>query len=422
MNILGIIAEYNPFHNGHLYHLTQAKKLCQPDVTIAVISSSFLQRGEPAIITKWPRALIAVKQGIDLVVELPFIYACSSAEHFARGGIGLLGKLGCTHYAFGSEINSIDILKHIAQILIKEPSSFKVVLKEKLQLGNSFPQAVKHALNHYLTINNTPQIQQYEKAISSPNTILAIQYLKKQLNHYPQLIPILIPRKGAEYLDTTLDKEFVSATGIRNNLKTLPRVEYDYFLKQVMPSNAAEILQNAFDTGLGPIEIEALGPLILSKLRSSNQEELREIPDYETGLEHRILRIAEKAKCWESLLQNLQTKRYVKTRLQRFLIYALCNIKTKDLQQALFNNEPLYIRPLAFNNQGRKYLKKLKKAAAIPVLNRINPRYLSSANQAIRHSLKLEVRANNILTLLNPSIHQRKGGGDFRQPPLFDRS
>lgn len=173
-NVLGIIAEYNPFHNGHLYHLIESKKITNSDFSIAVMSGNFTQRGDVSIVDKWEKAQMAINNGIDLVLELPTLYAISSAENFASGAIKLLNSLGIVDYlSFGSECNDISILSEVADVLANEPKEYKTLLSHELSRGVSFPKARERALMMYLN-----DVRRYANILSTPNNILGIEYLK----------------------------------------------------------------------------------------------------------------------------------------------------------------------------------------------------------------------------------------------------
>ena len=234
-NVLGIISEYNPFHNGHLYHLIESKRITHSDYSIAIMSGNFTQRGEVSIIDKWSKAQMAIENGIDLVIELPTLYAISSAENFASGAIKILDSLGIVDYiSFGSESNDISILQDIASVLCSEPNEYKTLLSHELSKGESFPKAREKALMMYL--NN---VRRFANVLSSPNNILGIEYLKALKNQNSHIEPITIKRKDSNYNDNTISasSKFSSATAIRN---ACFRRNLDV-LKNVMPKSSCEI-------------------------------------------------------------------------------------------------------------------------------------------------------------------------------------
>ena len=213
--VLGIIAEYNPFHNGHLYHLEQAKKLTGSSYTVAIMSGNFTQRGSTAIIDKWSRAEIALNCGIDLVLELPTLYATSSAENFADGAVKILNSLKVVDYlAFGAETSDMDILSPIADVLYKEPKAYKLLLSSELKKGISFPKARENALMLYLG-----NIRKYLNILNNPNNILGLEYMKALKKNNSIIEPVAITRFEAGYNDVSYSGNIASATAIRNIIK-----------------------------------------------------------------------------------------------------------------------------------------------------------------------------------------------------------
>ena len=193
--VLGIIAEYNPFHNGHLYHLEQSKKMTSSNYTVAIMSGNFTQRGSTSLIDKWSKAEIAIQCGVDLVIELPVLYAISSAENFAEGAIKTLDSLKVVDYiSFGAETSDIDLLDKFAEVLYTEPKEYKTLLSHELKKGLSFPKARENALMMYLN-----DIRKYANVLSSPNNILGIEYLKAMKKLKSNLHPISIARYETGY-------------------------------------------------------------------------------------------------------------------------------------------------------------------------------------------------------------------------------
>ena len=235
-NVLGIISEYNPFHNGHLHHLSTSKKLTGCDYTIAIMSGNFTQRGSTSIIDKWEKTKIALANGIDLVIELPLLYSISSAENFADGAIKILNSLGIVDYlSFGAETSDINILNRIADILYFEPKEYKTILSHELNKGLSFPKARENALLMYLN-----DIRTYSNILSSPNNILGLEYLKALKKHNSFIKPICIPRFESEYNSTNFSNNIASSTAIRNLVKNK---SFD-IIKDLVPSDAYSILMD----------------------------------------------------------------------------------------------------------------------------------------------------------------------------------
>ena len=242
-NVLGIICEYNPFHNGHLYHLNASKKMTNSDYSIAILSGNFTQRGEPSIVDKWAKTKMAIESGIDLVIELPTLYSISSAEYFAFGSIRLLEMLGIVDFvSFGSECEDISVLNDIANVLCEEPKEYKTLLSHELAKGVSFPKARETALMMYL--NN---VRRFANVLSSPNNILGIEYLKalKRLNSHMK--PITIKRTSAGHNENKIraNSKIASGTAIRN----LCQSSDISLLQNVMPQSSFRILNENIRKG-----------------------------------------------------------------------------------------------------------------------------------------------------------------------------
>ena len=219
MKVIGLITEYNPFHFGHLYHLEKSKKLTGADYSIAIMSGSFVQRGEPSLIDKWTKAKMAIDNGVDLVIELPFIFSSQTAELFAYGSIVLLHKLNIIDYiSFGSELDDIDYLKTIADILVEEPSYYKQRLKKYLNMGYSFPVSRSNALEDYFSKFHIENPENIKNNLKMSNNILAIEYLKSLKIIDSSIKPITIKRIGSSYNEYKLNHRIASATGIRNSI------------------------------------------------------------------------------------------------------------------------------------------------------------------------------------------------------------
>ena len=232
--VLGIIGEYNPFHNGHLYHIAKSKQEVGAEFVVCIMSGSFVQRGDTSIINKWAKAKMALANGADLVIELPTIYSISSAENFAEGAIKILNALEIIDsISFGMEAKDIAILNNIANVLYTEPKEYVTMLTHELKRGNSFPKARESAVMMYLN-----DIKKYANVLSGPNNILAIEYLKALKKFKSNIVPIGIKREKVLYKDQYIVDEFASATAIRKMLITR---EFED-VRKVMPKSAYRIL------------------------------------------------------------------------------------------------------------------------------------------------------------------------------------
>ncbi len=371
--ILGIIAEYNPFHNGHLYHLETSKKLTNCDFSVAIISGNFTQRGSTSIIDKWSKTKMAIQNGIDLVIELPVLYSISSAENFADGAVKILNSLGVIDYlSFGSETSNIKILENIANILYNEPNKYKNLLSDELNKGLSFPKARENALlgyikNDNLLKNDKLDFEEYKKALSSPNNILGIEYLKALKKYNSSIQPVCINRFATNYNSTDLSKSnnptsngnlqnFASATAIR---KIVKNKDFNA-IKSVIPEKSYSILINCLTNGTIVPDLNCFEKEIIYNLRKMNIEEIANLPDVSEGLEFSIKKAANSCNTLNNFLDIVKSKRYTITRLQRILLYTLLNISKEDMQLSKKIEKP-YIRILGFNDNGKKIVSKIAK-------------------------------------------------------------
>ena len=384
-NVLGIISEYNPFHNGHLYHMEQAKKITNSHYSICVMSGNFIQRGFPALVDKWTRAQMAIENGFDLVIELPTIYSISSAENFAFGALSTLNALGIVNtICFGSECNNIHTLNKISNILINETPEYKEFLNTELSLGLSFPKARENAIKTLFSDNKVNDI------ISKPNNILGIEYLKALSKINSTIMPYTIQRISCDYNSLDITGNITSATAIRKLI-----IENDFnTVKKVVPDNVYKILLDKLNSqeiiyGLKTYERE-----IFYKLRNMTIEDLKNIPDICEGLENSIKKASNNTNDLDILINIIKSKRHTQTRLQRILLYILLGI-TKD-QMELSKNGPQYIRILAMNNIGKQLLSTLSNKCQLPVITSLNEAIKKNIKSTI---LEQDILATNIYTL-----------------------
>ncbi len=329
MNICGIIAEYNPFHNGHLYHLQQAKKLTGCDGIAAVMSGNFVQRGAPALFDKFSRAEAAVLSGVDLVLELPPACAVSSAEYFAKGGVEILRATGIADaLCFGSECGDLSRLETIADK--QNDAGFQEALRQLMSEGIPVRQAFQRLL---------PDLPE------APNDILGIAYLRALQGS--GIKPVLVKREGAAYHDTTLSGELVSASAIRA-----------HYHKGGDISPYVPLMPRAV-----PATEEALESAILYALRSKSKEELASYADVTEGLENKLFEECRRQDSVESLIHAVKSKRYTYGRIRRILYHIFLNIPARMREQP-----PELIRVLAFNETGQRMLNQMKKTASLPVV------------------------------------------------------
>lgn len=348
-NIVGVIAEYNPFHNGHKYLIEEAKKKANAEFAVSVMSGNFTQRGETSIVDKFEKAKMAVNNGVDLVIELPTVYSVSSAENFAEGGVRILENLGIiTHIAFGIEEESLTELNSIAEILENEPEEFKIILQEELKIGSSFPTARRNAIVKYTGK------EEYGEIIRKPNNILAIEYLKALIKMKSKIIPIGIKRKNVDYNDENIVENFASSSKIRELVKNY----YENDIEKCVPKTSFEILKENIENGDIVLDLNEFSDMILYKLRTMRNEDIKNIPDVNEGLENVIKEASNTTNNLEDLIEKCKSKRYTRTRIQRILVCALLGI-TKEIQETSKKEKP-YTRILAVSENGKKLLPSLK--------------------------------------------------------------
>lgn len=400
MNITGIITEYNPFHLGHELHLKNSKKITNCDGVICVMSGNFVQRGLPALTDKLTRTKMALEAGVDLVVELPTLFATSSAEFFAFGAVSLLNSLNIVdNLCFGSECGDIDLIKKLSEIIVNEPQEFKEYLKESLKDGLPFPKARSKALMRYLEGTNFKIDFSYlETVLNSSNNILGIEYCKSLYKLKSSITPFTIKRLGADYNKDELSKnEIASASAIRKSIYTSNIEESLEF----MPAHSYEILKNSSFSSLDKM-FDLVKYAIIS-----NPNILKEIPEASEGIDNKIVQNIGKANSLDELINLCKSKRYSYTRLNRILCHVLLCVDNELL--SLRKSPPKYIRILGFNNKGREILKEIKQNSEINIVNKLS----KSKPDPL---LDFDIKATNIYSLLNPSV---KINSDYLNSPII---
>lgn len=382
MKILGIVAEYNPFHNGHLYHIEKSKEITGADAVIAVMSGNFVQRGEPAIVDKYARAEMAVRNGVDVVFELPFCYAVNSADNFAKGSIRLLDSLGCVDYlSFGSESGSIEEIDKVADFLAIETDEFKEALKEGLDKGDSYPKARFNAL---LRINKrNPEL------LKGSNNILGIEYLRYLKMCGSGIKPVTIKREGQGYNESVYcadDYKFASATAIREMIHG--NVE-NSILDEVIPPSVCDVLADINSDV--KVKLNDIFDNLRYKIISSSTDELAEIFAVTEGMENRLISAARFTNDIDSLIEESISKRYTGTRVRRMLVQTLVGLKRKDFN-FVDEEKAMYGRILGFSEKGAGIIKNIKNSdgCRIPIITNINKEILESdaQNMLLRYDLK----------------------------------
>lgn len=399
MKIIGIVSEYNPFHKGHQYQIEKSRQDLNASGVVAIMSGNFVQRGYPAIYNKWIRAEMAVRSGVNLVIELPTYYATSSAEPFAIGAVELLHHSGVvTHLSFGSEVDDLNALKEISTLLNNPTDTFTEALSTSLTEGSSFPAARSKALAKAL-----PELVT-RLDLNQSNIILAVEYLKALQLLNSTIEPYLVKRQGSSYHDDRLNSPFVSATAVRKLIQEMPE---RLFTGDWIPQSVMEVLKR---TPFRASKIEDFEKLILYALRMSNAQELSSFRDISEGLENKLLEASHTSSTYEMLVQNVKSKRYTQTRINRVLLNTLLGIKPLEINL----EKEGYFRVLAFDEVGQKILREMKKKSSLPVITNINKHKDFLAESPL---LQLDVKATEIYQLGQIEPAWIKGGLDFLAKP-----
>lgn len=398
----GLIVEYNPLHNGHIYHIQSAKKVSKADCVIAVMSGPFLQRGEPAIIDKFHRTKSALKNGVDIVLELPYPYAVQSSKKFAKGAVQTLHEIGVSSICFGSESGLITDFTTSYHLFKEKESLYTKTLQEKLKLGVSFPRA--SMLAHEKIGLTTGQLD-----LSKPNNILGFSYIRSILDNNLPIEPLTIKRKNNDYHEQTITNPIASATSIRKQLVTNDKLTEDV-MKTMPPGSIEQLIQYKQKVETWH-QWENYFPLIHYRVMTMSIQELGEIYGIDEGLEYRIKETSKNATSFKQWLDTIKTKRYTWTRLQRIFVHILTNTKKDDLKE--FDNLQTipYIRLLGFTNTGRQYLNENKKKMNIPIFTQF-----SGSHYEI---LKIDERASNAYYSMIPPSKSIQLQKQEIEPPIF---
>lgn len=385
MKATGIVVEYNPFHNGHKYHLQKTKELNPNNIIIAVMSGDFVQRGEPSIIDRWTKTKMALANGVDLVIELPVFYSSQSAEIFAKGAVGILEELKCESMVFGSESGKINELKRISTL--QESEEFKIKLKERLKSGDSYPTAHSSTMKEILG----------ESELNS-NDILGLEYIKAIGYWKSSIIPMTLKREKVGYHDTNIVGDFASATKIREHLKKNEEI-------------SSIVTQESFNTlkeYSNFTYMENFYPFIRYEL-IKNSNNLSDIQDMEIGFENRLLENAIKSINYDEFFKSISNRRYTTGRVQRVLTHTLLALTT-NITEEVKKSIP-YVRVLGFNSKGREYLSYLKKfdnSKIITSYKKMNENF----SPEVCSLIEFNERSSQIYRLINNYT-------DYKSPIIF---
>ncbi|RYM07274.1 nucleotidyltransferase [Sporolactobacillus sp. THM7-7] len=364
MLIAGIIAEYNPFHNGHLYQLQTIRKTLAPDLVVAVLSGDFTQRGEPAIVSKWERTRMALEGGIDLVIELPYIFSVARADVFARGAVSVLDNLGVNRLIFGSENGRIEPFMRTLSLIDSNRRIYEQTLMQSLNKGISYPNA--HAAAYRRLAQSCPEEL---VDLTQPNNSLGFHYIRAIRERKSRMIPMTICRKESDHRELILSGEgtIASARSIRASL--LDEKENGH-LRTKMPLHVYHVLmQKKKSQQLA--DWEAFFPFLKYRLLVSTASQLSKIYEMEEGIENRLLAAIRAADHFHTFISAMKTKRYTWARLQRLSVHVLTNTMKKAARTPADAGDAPYLRLLGMNRAGQAYLSHIRKQLQIPLVAKI---------------------------------------------------
>lgn len=387
IKVNGVVAEYNPFHNGHSYQLQDARKKSGADYTIVVMSGSFVQRGAPALLNKYIRAEMALKNGADLVLELPALYSVSSAEYFATGAVTLLDKLGVVNnLCFGSECGDIRKLQPLADILLEEPAEYSALLKKYVKQGYTYPAARTAALTQY-----RPEFSDARDLLASANNILGVEYLKALRRRDSKLKPITTARTSSGYHDRMLGTHQSSALALRQAIYDNQDIK---ILSDQMPESAFAILSDALSAG-ETLQLDDLSAPLHYKLLMEADKGYAKYLDVSKELSERIRKHLYDFTNYREFCDLLKTKDMTYTRISRALLHILLNIKNDDLKLYEQADYICYARVLGFRKDAEDLLTAIKNHSSVPLLTK-----LADAEQILDETglaiLKKELRMNAV--------------------------
>ena len=366
--VVGIVCEYNPFHNGHLYQINKVKKKYEDSIIIACLSGTFTQRGELSVLNKWDKTKVALENGVDIVIELPYVYATQSSDIFARYSVALLNKLYVDVLCFGSETENIDKIKEAAKYQVND-INFDIITKKYLNEGVSYPTALNKALEELCGIT-----------ITEPNDLLALSYLKEiYKNGY--FMDIYNIKRTSNYHDLDSNAKVVSASNIRTRLLEKKDIQ------DKVPNNVYELLK---DKKMESKYFEYLKYKILT------EEDLEKFVDVDEGLSTRIKKVINKSNSLDELIKNIKTKRYTYNKISRMLNHIFCSFTKEENKKVRYLE---YIRILGFTEKGKNYLNEIKNEINLPILNKYNTKY---------DSLKIEKRITDLYSFIYEDISKKE--------------
>lgn len=402
MKAVGVIVEYNPFHNGHAYHLQAAKETAQADIAIAVMSGNFLQRGEPALVSKWYRTKMALLNGVDIVLELPYHFATQKAETFANGAVSILDAIGCQSLCFGSESGDITNFLQTIDYLESNKERFDENIKMNIKTGVSFPKALSLS---FQSLSSSENLLRLEK----PNNILGFHYVKAIKQQKSLMVPFTVKRKNADYHDEHFATETIaSATSIRKAL--FASNESNHSIEQYVPEATSKLLIEYLNEYGNLHSWENYWSYLRYRLLQSSPEELREIYEVEEGIENRFIASALESSNFTEFMQRVKTKRYTWTRLQRICVHILTNTKKSEMNSTL--EKAAYLRLLGMTTYGKEYLNKYKTQFSLPLISK-----LSAYKEK---DILLDIKASRVYSFgLGKQNGDKLLHQEYKQPPIY---
>ncbi len=370
MKVAGVVAEYNPFHKGHKYHLDMTRKATGADKIVVVMSGDFTQRGTPAIIDKYERTRMALQNGADVVIELPSCYACGSAEYFGSGAMAVMQSLGVIDaVCFGTESETIDELVPIAELLANETDEFRQYLKNELKNGRSYPRARNLALNHCI-----PDFAENESVIGSPNNILGIEYIKALMQMHSMIRPVAIQRTDSDFHSYRLDQGFASSQALRQNIRMAENHPRDFReildrIRLQVPEYVFEILLESFGNRY-PIFPDDLSNVLIYKMLIERPHGYTSFVDVGDDLSDKLIGSLYKAHTFEQFCDVLKSKDITYARISRVLCHILLNVRQVDMDNYRNNGTIFYNRVLGFRKDAEDLLSEISKKSKVPVITR----------------------------------------------------
>ncbi|MCM1047445.1 MAG: nucleotidyltransferase [Clostridiales bacterium] len=389
MKTVGIIAEYNPFHNGHEYHIAQAKEMTGADYCVVVMSGNFTQRGIPAIIDKSLRIRSALMCGADLIIELPVHYATGSAEYFASGAVALLDKLGIIDsLCFGSECGDIDALSSISDVLISENEEFKDRLKQNMKAGQAYP----HALASALESRSEAQFESPINLLQAPNNILGIEYIKALSKQNSHIKPYTLTRKSSDYNDDALCGPLSSALAIR---EAITKASDLGSVKEQLPTGVYELIKESYLKTF-PVLMEDFFPMLLYKLIQEEGNGYSRYFDVDEAFSDRLKSLIYSCTDYASLCEGLKTRNITATRTARNLLHILLSLYQSDMNTFCAEGYVYYARIVGFKKEASALLSAIKECSSIPLISKLADADLYIDSDNGKKMLAQDIQANHI--------------------------